>query len=259
MSRPRAETMPAVTVPPSPNGLPIASTQSPTRSASESPNGTAGSGLSGFTCNKAMSPVSSRPSTFAFSEVLSCKRHGDLVGAVDHVVVGHNEARRIDDEAGTQALHPALGLPAADPGRPVPPGRLRLRKSLKNCSNGEPGGNSGTSGPAPGAAGTRLHRLGGGDVHHRRQQFRREIGETVGRRPGIRLARAATPAASGMASATARATVAARADRQRIRRMVGLSLEDWPHMVRRAAAGNCASAPPAPEAPEDSAENHCRG
>ena len=32
MSRPRAETMPAVTEPPRPNGLPIASTQSPTRS-----------------------------------------------------------------------------------------------------------------------------------------------------------------------------------------------------------------------------------
>src|SRR6266705_3524268 len=31
MSRPRAETMPAVTVPPRPNGLPTASTQSPMR------------------------------------------------------------------------------------------------------------------------------------------------------------------------------------------------------------------------------------
>src|ERR1700761_8626807 len=30
------------------------------------------------------------------------------------------------------------------------PGRLRLRKSLKNCSNGDPGGNIGISGPAPG-------------------------------------------------------------------------------------------------------------
>ena len=72
ISRPRAETMPAVTVPPRPNGLPIASTQSPTLSVSESPNCTACSGLSGFTCNRAMSPVSSRPSTLAFSEVLSC-------------------------------------------------------------------------------------------------------------------------------------------------------------------------------------------
>ena len=34
MSRPRAETMPAETEPPRPNGLPMASTQSPTRLAS---------------------------------------------------------------------------------------------------------------------------------------------------------------------------------------------------------------------------------
>ena len=33
MSRPRAETMPAVTVPPRPNGFPTATTQSPTRGA----------------------------------------------------------------------------------------------------------------------------------------------------------------------------------------------------------------------------------
>ena len=49
MSRLRAETMPAVTVPPRLNGLPIAITQSPSRSLSESPNFTALSGLSGFT------------------------------------------------------------------------------------------------------------------------------------------------------------------------------------------------------------------
>ena len=64
--------MPAVTVPPRPNGLPIASTQSPTRAFDESPNCTAGSGLSGFTFSSAMSPVSSRPTTVAFSVVLSC-------------------------------------------------------------------------------------------------------------------------------------------------------------------------------------------
>jgi hypothetical protein len=46
MSRLRAETMPAVTVPPRLNGLPIAITHSPSRSLSESPNFTAISGLS---------------------------------------------------------------------------------------------------------------------------------------------------------------------------------------------------------------------
>jgi hypothetical protein len=46
MSRLRAETMPAVTVPPRLNGLPMAMTHSPSRSFSESPNLTALSGLS---------------------------------------------------------------------------------------------------------------------------------------------------------------------------------------------------------------------
>ena len=47
MSRLRAETMPAVTVPPRLNGLPIAITHSPSRSFSESPNFTATSGFAG--------------------------------------------------------------------------------------------------------------------------------------------------------------------------------------------------------------------
>src|SRR5258707_1174736 len=46
MSRARAETMPAVTVPPRAKGLPIASTQSPTFITSLSPNCTAVSGFS---------------------------------------------------------------------------------------------------------------------------------------------------------------------------------------------------------------------
>jgi len=44
MSRLRAETMPTDTEPPRPNGLPMAITQSPTRIASDTPKGTAGSG-----------------------------------------------------------------------------------------------------------------------------------------------------------------------------------------------------------------------
>ncbi len=47
MSRLRAETMPAVTVPPRLNGLPIAITHSPSRSLSESPNFTATKGFAG--------------------------------------------------------------------------------------------------------------------------------------------------------------------------------------------------------------------
>src|ERR1700722_6133372 len=40
-------------------------------------------------------------------------------------------------------------LPPPPPPLPPWPGRLRLRKSLKNCSNGDPGGNIGISGPVP--------------------------------------------------------------------------------------------------------------
>jgi hypothetical protein len=47
MSRLRAETMPAVTVPPKPKGLPMAITQSPTRLSSESPKAIAVSGAFG--------------------------------------------------------------------------------------------------------------------------------------------------------------------------------------------------------------------
>lgn len=73
MSRLRAETMPAVTVPPSWNGLPIATTHSPIRSFSESPNDTAFSGLSLVTLRTARSTSLSRPRISAFSRVPSLK------------------------------------------------------------------------------------------------------------------------------------------------------------------------------------------
>ena len=71
MSRARAERIPAVTVPPKPNGLPIASTQSPTRSWSELPHLTAVSGFVDSTLSSARSTFGSLPTTFAVSCVLS--------------------------------------------------------------------------------------------------------------------------------------------------------------------------------------------
>ena len=66
MSRPLADTIPAVTVPPRPNGLPIAITQSPTRNPSEFPKETAVNFESpGSICNTAISVFASRPMTFA--------------------------------------------------------------------------------------------------------------------------------------------------------------------------------------------------
>ena len=67
MSRLRADTMPAVTVPPRLNGLPIAITHSPSRSLSELPNFTALSGLSGLTRSSARSVLESLPISSALS------------------------------------------------------------------------------------------------------------------------------------------------------------------------------------------------
>ena len=96
MSRPRAETMPAVTVPPRPNGLPTAITQSPTRGVvgvAEVDDRAAA--CSASTLISARSVFSSVPTSLAVE--LACRRSvvdGDLVGAVDDVVVGDDVAGR---------------------------------------------------------------------------------------------------------------------------------------------------------------------
>ena len=65
MSRLRAEMMPTVTVPPSPNGLPIAMTQSPMRIFVESPNFTDVSGCGGSTLRTERSVFVSVPTSVA--------------------------------------------------------------------------------------------------------------------------------------------------------------------------------------------------
>ncbi len=71
MSRAVAEMIPEVTVPPRPNGLPIANTQSPTLVLVESPHRAAGSGVLASTFSKARSLTGSRPTTCASNVVLS--------------------------------------------------------------------------------------------------------------------------------------------------------------------------------------------
>src|SRR5216684_533276 len=71
MSRAVAEMIPAVTVPPRPNGLPIASTQSPTRALLESPQLAACSGVLASTLSRARSVTASRPMTCACNAVSS--------------------------------------------------------------------------------------------------------------------------------------------------------------------------------------------
>src|SRR6266700_7449279 len=71
MSRAVAEMIPAVTVPPRPNGLPIARTQSPTRALLESPQLAAGRGVLTSTLSSARSVTASRPMTCACNAVSS--------------------------------------------------------------------------------------------------------------------------------------------------------------------------------------------
>src|ERR1700744_5944045 len=71
MSRPLADTIPAVTVPPRPNGVPIATTHSPGRTVPESPSWVYGSVFLASPFSTAMSVRGSRPSTFALTSVPS--------------------------------------------------------------------------------------------------------------------------------------------------------------------------------------------
>ena len=66
-SQASADTMPAETENPCPSGLPIATTQSPTRIRSELPNWTKGSAASDFTLSSAISVLGSVPTSSAFS------------------------------------------------------------------------------------------------------------------------------------------------------------------------------------------------
>ena len=113
MSRLRAETMPAVTVPPRLNGLPIAITQSPSRSLSLSPNFTALSGLSGLTRSSARSVLVIPADELGLELGAVVEDDGDLVGVGDDVIIGDHDAGRIDDEAGAERVDAArrVGIP----------------------------------------------------------------------------------------------------------------------------------------------------
>ena len=73
MSRPRADTMPAVTEPPSPYGLPTAITHSPGCTSSLSPSWMKDSLADGLTLSSAMSVPASCPTTLAFSVLPSSR------------------------------------------------------------------------------------------------------------------------------------------------------------------------------------------
>src|ERR1700759_39998 len=139
MSRFLAETMPAVTVPPRLNGLPIATTQSPSRSLSESPNFTAVSVRGGLNFSTARSVFLSMPTISALILVPSFMMTLiSSAAAMTWLLV---------------TTMPAVSMMKPEPSElvlcgcrspPLPPLRF-LKKSSKNSSNGEPGGSCGTA------------------------------------------------------------------------------------------------------------------
>ncbi len=101
--RATAETMPWVTVWPTPNGSPIASTTSPTCSASELANSSVG--------NRSLAPLMRKHGEIAalvlehdvgVEFALVGQRDLHFAGALDDVIVGDDEAGRIDDDAGAE-------------------------------------------------------------------------------------------------------------------------------------------------------------
>ncbi len=110
MSRLRAETMPAVTVPPRLNGLPMAMTHSPSRSLLESPNFTDLSGLSACTRKQREVGLGVLADQIGLELGAVVEDDADLVGVGDHVIVGDDEPGRIDDEAGAERIDAARRL-----------------------------------------------------------------------------------------------------------------------------------------------------
>ena len=91
MSRPCAETMPAVTVPPRPNGLPTATTQSPTRGCL-SANLTNGKVCDCLDLQQREVGALVGADQLGLELVVLVEADLDLAGAVDDVVVGDDVA-----------------------------------------------------------------------------------------------------------------------------------------------------------------------
>ncbi len=133
MSRRVAEITPTVTVPPRPNGLPIAITQSPTRIFELSPNFTEVSGSFGSTRSSARSVLASRPTTSATFSLVPSVRMAVISSAPSMTWL-------------FVTIKPLGSMMKPDPSelaRCPPPRSSLSKKSWKNSSNGEPLGTSG--------------------------------------------------------------------------------------------------------------------
>ena len=168
-----------MTLPPRPKGLPIASTQSPTRELSLSPQSTGGQRLVGLDLQQRDIGLGVAPDEFGLKIGVVVQNDGDLVGVGDHVIVGDDVARRVDDEAGAERGRPC----AAEPPDGRRCGTPCSKKSLKELLERRARRELRHFGSAMLAPAFGFHRLGRRNVDHRGQQLLGEIGEAVGRRP----------------------------------------------------------------------------
>src|SRR5829696_285629 len=149
MLRPRAETMPAVTEPPRPNGLPIATTQSPGRILSDSPNFTCLRGLSGFTRRTARSIFESLPTISALRREPPEKMTlMSFASPMTWLLVTTMPDGSMTKPEPSEFERRWRGLsPPCPPGPPWPPWPRRLKNSSNRSSNGVPGGSCGSARP----------------------------------------------------------------------------------------------------------------
>ena len=142
-SRPSAETTPAVTVgPPSrPSALPIATTHSPTRSWLESPSRSVGSG-SPRAVDLDHGQVGLRVAADQPGVVGAAvrQRDPDLLRALDDVVVGDDEAGRVDDRARADAALRLGAERALGRGRAHGDERDRRARPVGDLGDGRGGG-----------------------------------------------------------------------------------------------------------------------
>src|SRR4029453_15718595 len=108
MSRARAETMPAVTVPPSRNGLPTAITHSPMRGAWSAISTDLNPGPPS-TLSSAMLDCGSLATSLRRVGIAVVGLDGDRCAMLDHMIGGDGVAIRGDEEAG-----PLTGCRAGD-------------------------------------------------------------------------------------------------------------------------------------------------
>ena len=137
MSRAIAETMPRVTVPPRPKGLPTAMTSSPTRTLSLSPSGSCGQ-VAGVDLDQREVALLVGADDLGVELALVGEADLHRLGVVDDVVVGDDEAVVVDDEARAErdALGAVLLRALRPPGLPPISG---MPKRRMNSSKGEPG------------------------------------------------------------------------------------------------------------------------